>query len=63
MCLLLPVAAVVLEYLCLIPPVVALGTHLLKQSLKVGKPGLRALAGSISREHGNLFRPIKDRIV
>jgi hypothetical protein len=34
--------------------VIALGTHLLEQSFKVGKPGLRELAGSIGREQGGL---------
>jgi hypothetical protein len=38
----------------LVSPIVAISTHLLEQSLKVGKPVLGQLAGSICREHGNL---------
>ena len=54
MCLLLPIVAIILEYPCLIPPVVALGTHLLEQSREIGKPGLGELAGSICLEQGDL---------
>ncbi len=54
MCLVVPVVAVVLEQLCLLSPVFALGTHLLEQSLEFGKSGLGELAGSICLEQGDL---------